>query len=108
MSKTRTGITAKQLERELGLTYKTDLRMCNLVRSALEQQREKLSGTVELDETYMGQSARYARGKRKRGRGTMKAPVFGAIERGGAVIARVVPDAKRNTVMPIVRESVAR
>ena len=81
--------------------------MMNAVRSCLEEEH-KLSGTVELDETYMGNSARYARGKRKRGRGTMKAPIFGAVERGGAVVAKVVPDTKRDTVMPIVRESVER
>ncbi len=105
MSKTRTGITAKQLERELGLTYKTVLRMCNLVRSALDEERD-LSGQVEIDETYAGNSRRYMRGKRKRGRGTEKSPVFGMVERGGAVIAKVVPNCQRATVMPIIKAHV--
>ena len=61
-AKTRTGITSKQIERELGVSYKTALRMCNAVRSCLEEDHD-LSGQVELDETYMGNSRRYFGGK---------------------------------------------
>lgn len=39
-AKTRTGISAKQIERELGITYKTALRMCNAVRSCLEEEHD--------------------------------------------------------------------
>ena len=106
-SKTRTGITAKQIERELGVSYKTALRMCNKVRACMEVTPEQMTNTVECDETYMGNSRRYFGRKRKRGRGADKRPVFGIVERGGKVVARVVPNCKRDTVLPIIKEHVA-
>lgn len=45
-----------------------------------------LSGVVEMDETYVGGKPRY-KGQSKRGRGTSKMPVIGAVERGGNVVA---------------------
>ncbi len=55
ISQTRCGISAKHLERELGVTYKTAWRMFNLIRNQLmEQDNEPLSGEVEADETYVG------------------------------------------------------
>lgn len=104
---TRTGITSKQIERELGVSYPTALRMCNLVREAMaEGTIEKLTGEVEVDETYMGNSRRYYGRKRKRGRGTDKPPVFGMVERGGRIVAMTVPNCKRKTVFPIIKEHV--
>jgi transposase len=63
MASTRCGISAKQLERELGVTYKTAWRMFKQIRTLLSDD-EPLNGEVEVDETYIG-------GKRKgtRGRG---------------------------------------
>jgi transposase-like protein len=59
MTSTRCGISAKQLERELGVTYKTAWRMFHLIRHELMDQGDiELSGSVEADETYVG-------GKRK-------------------------------------------
>src|SRR6266567_3717531 len=55
MASTRCGVSAKQLERELGVTYKTAWRMFNLIRNELMQQDdEQLSGEVEADETFVG------------------------------------------------------
>ena len=55
MTSTRCGISAKQLERELGVTYKTAWRMAHLIRNELmTQDDEPLSGAVEADETYIG------------------------------------------------------
>src|SRR5207245_11600643 len=52
MAQTRCGISAKQLERDLGVTYKTAWRMFRQIRSMLTQADEQLSGKVEMDETY--------------------------------------------------------
>src|SRR6266481_6233829 len=49
MSSTRCGISAKQLERELGVTYKTAWRMFKQIRSLLEEDIRDLAGTVETD-----------------------------------------------------------
>ena len=94
MGSTRCGVSAKQLERELGVTYKTAWRMFNLIRNELMEQNgdEPLSGEVELDETFIGGKPRLAEKQRivrehhPRYRDmTRKAVVFGAVERGGRV-----------------------
>src|SRR3954463_13083351 len=60
MTSTRCGISAKQLERELGVTYKTAWRMANLIRNQLmADDGEVLDGPVEIDETYVGGKKRY-------------------------------------------------
>ncbi|MBI2766840.1 MAG: transposase [Chloroflexi bacterium] len=51
MSQTRGGISAKQLERELGVTYKTAWRMFKQIRALLEEDSGPLQGEVEVDET---------------------------------------------------------
>jgi transposase-like protein len=87
MTSTRCGISAKQLERELGVTYKTAWRMFNKIRNVLmEQDSEPLSGEVELDETFIGGKPRQSdRDRRERLGWTpqtdyweRKAVVFGA------------------------------
>src|SRR5947199_6231226 len=79
MSQTRCGISAKQLQRELGVTYKTAWRMFNQIRKLLTDESDPpLRGTVEADEAYIG-------GRRKQGtkprdgskpKPSRKAPVF--------------------------------
>ncbi len=70
-------------------------------------------GTVEVDETYVGgqwknrRKGQRARGT-KRGRGTSKTPVFGILCRDGQVWARVVPDVKARTRLPLIRRRVRR
>ena len=102
MTSTRCGISAKQLERELGVTYKTAWRMAFLIRHELMvQEPDKFSGTVEADETYIGGRRRGT----KRGRpgvGSHKTAVFGMAERKGRVMAVTVPNVKKTTLMPHV------
>ena len=55
MGSTRCGISAKQIQRETGVTYKTAWRMFKQIRSLLSEPDMQLEGsTVEMDETYMG------------------------------------------------------
>lgn len=97
MASTRSGISAKHLQRELGVTYKTAWRMFKQIRSMLTEDT-KLSGTVEADETYIG-----GRRTGKRGRGAEnKSIVAGAVERKGRVVARKVPDVTARTLVPFV------
>lgn len=113
MASTRTGISAKQLERELGVTYKTAWRMFKQVRTLLDDNDgQPVAGTLEVDETFVGGKAKNmhasVRAKRIKGRGhTGKTAVMGIVNRdSGAVIARVVPNVKPGTLLPIIREKV--
>ena len=96
----------------LGLNRKTVDDYYNLFRSLIyEQQRRefaRLSGIVELDESYFG--ARRIRGrhlKLKRGRGTRKQPVFGIYQRGGRVYTEIVPNCSGATLQTIIERIVS-
>ena len=108
VSQTRCGISAKQLERELGVTYKTAWRMLNLIRNQLMgDDGEILSGEVEADETYVGGTRRGQ--QRHPGRpkaDESKTAVFGMAQRGGKVIATITPDTRLRTLEPQIRRHV--
>ena len=110
MSQTRCGISAKQLEREIGVTYKTAWRMFHLIRNELmSQDDDPMSGQVEMDETYIGGKPRVGQVKTPQDRGRWvdcKAKVFGMVERGGQVAAHVIPATNAKTIMPYVTERV--
>ncbi len=104
ISSTRCGISAKQLERELGVTYKTAWRMFNQIRKLMADDTGMLGGEVEMDETYIGGKEKGVMGRP--GRNSKKVPVFGIVERGGKVAALVTKDVARATVMPIIESKV--
>lgn len=98
MSSTRCGISAKQLEREIGVTYKTAHRMFKQIRTLLSDEGDGPLGgdgqEVEVDETFYGGKPRAAEKRHKRGhlRRQYRPNVLGAVERGGRLRARIVPD----------------
>lgn len=97
---TRHGVPAKELQRQLSVNYKTAWRMGHEIRKylAVVDGDRPLSGHVEVDETYVG-----GRRPGKTGRGAKgKVAVLGMVERGGDVIARVVPDASGTSLVPPV------
>jgi transposase len=101
MASTRCGISAKQLERELGVTYKTAWRMFNKIRSLLDQDSDGMfAGTVEMDGAFIGGRGYWRHGKSKKGApgadDPYKTHVFGMAQRGangehGKVHAKVEP-----------------
>jgi len=102
MVESKKGISAKQLERSLGVTYKTAWRMAMQIRKAMRPGygfEDKLAGIVEADDTYIG-------GKRsggKRGRGAPgKEIAVGMLERGGNVVAKVVQNLSAETLRPLL------
>jgi transposase len=114
MTSTRCGISAKQLERELGVTYKTAWRMAYLIRNKLMvQDVEPLQGgePVEMDETYVGgrRKPRFS-GEARVGRpgpdDKEKTPVFGMVQRRGNVVALATTNVKSATLLPMVQERV--
>ena len=74
---------------------------------------EIFSGTIEVDETYIGgqwknKRTNQKKTKAKRGRGTSKMPVFGILCRGGKVWAQVVPNVEAETLLPLINKQVKR
>ena len=103
MASTRCGISAKQIERETGVTYKTAWRMFKQVRTLLGETNPIFTGEVEVDETYIG-GVRHG----KRGRGAEgKVAVIGIVQRQGRVMATAVPDVKRSTIVPFVTKNIS-
>ncbi len=119
LSQTRCGISAKQLQREIGVTYKTAWRMFNLIRRYLmdEDDETPLSGQVEVDETSWGGKIRAsdrsraetstARRQEALQRVHARPTIFAMVERGGRVRARVVSDRKMDTIAPILFDNVS-
>ncbi len=102
MTSTRCGVSAKQLERELGVTYKTAWRMFTLIRNKImAPDDDPLSGDVEIDETsvdgkprkgYLKPGTAYQRrSQAQKLAERSRATVFAAVERGGRVKATVLP-----------------
>lgn len=105
------GISALQLSRDLEVNKNTAWRIAMQIRKAMVQrdQRDLLTGVVEMDETWIGGKPRKGDGKEsKRGRGTKKPPVIGVVERGGNVRAKAVgkDKMKGRHLRAFVRENV--
>src|SRR6266705_2455074 len=108
MGSTRCGISAKQIQRETGVTYKTAWRMFRQIRSLLSEDGLQLEGsTIEMDEMYHGGKRRGGQGRPSYG--SHKVAVVGMVERNregriGRVVARVAPDATKKTLHGLAKE----
>ncbi|WP_323042387.1 IS1595 family transposase [Gemmobacter sp.] len=107
-------LTASQAALFLGLSRTTVNRYYHLFRTAIATHQQTLArealctGTVEIDESYFGPTRpRGVTGKLKRGRGTLKQPVFGVFERGGRVFTEIVPDTNKKTLQALIRGRIA-
>jgi transposase-like protein len=101
---TRHGISGKELQRQLGVTYKTAWRMGMKIRELIDSGADfdMLQGHVEMDEAYVG-----GRRPGTRGRGAAgKTIVMGMKERGGDMRAVVIPNVKKQTLRGVVLENV--
>jgi transposase-like protein len=105
MGSTRCGVSAKQIQRETGVTYKTAWRMFKQIRTLMSEDLRLEGPTVEVDETYFGGHRKKGRGRPLRG-DKVKTPIVGLVERKGRVIARATKDATSATLIPLVREYV--
>jgi transposase len=109
MASTRCGISAKQIQRETGVTYKTAWRMFKQIRSLLSETDMQLEGSaVEMDETYYGGTSKGHRGRPMRG-DKQKSPVVGIMERSskrrvGRVRAIATADVTADTLLGIAHE----
>jgi transposase len=101
---TRSGHSAKELQRITGVTYKTAWRMFKQIRTLFGEDTIPFNGEVEVDESYFGGARRGKRGRGAEG----KTAVIGIVQRHGKVTASVVSNVKSSTVMPLIRKNIAR
>ncbi len=112
ITSTRCGISAKQLGRELGVTYKTAWRIFNRIRYSLGDDTSRLSGQVEIDESYFGGKEQNKHLNKRTGSpaAMAKTPVLGMVQRRGnkspRVIASVLPLPWKGYIHPPIRERV--
>jgi transposase-like protein len=98
------GISALQLKRETEISYKSALFILRRIRHGMGEDGPKLSGTVEVDEVYIGGKPR-KRFATKRGRGTSRIPVLGMVERGGDVRFRMMDRLTQDRLREVLAEN---
>jgi len=96
----RTAAALVSVNRHTATLYFRKLR--EVIAAKLEDEAPFSRGEVEVDESYFGG---YRKGKHGRG-AAGKVPVFGLLKRGGKVYTAMIPDTKRATLMPIIREKI--
>lgn len=101
----RHGVSGKELQRQLGVTYKTAYRIGQQIRTLMENADVGglLTGHVEMDEAYVG--GRRSGGKRGRA-APGKTIVMGMAERGGRMAAKVIPNVRMETLRDVVLKNV--
>ena len=107
---TRHGVPAKELQRQLGVSYPTAFRMAHKIRDYMGtlDGEPPLTGHVEVDETYIGGKKR-GKAQGFTGRGAKgKTIVFGILERDGELYTKVVPNASRKSLIPEITRQVPK
>jgi transposase-like protein len=107
MMESKKSMSANQLKRTLGVSYKTAWYLCHRIRKAMEEATEnepKLTGTVEVDETYVG--GRYD--KRRKRQPWEKQAVMGMIARHGKLEVKAIPTNGRKILVPIIEDRIDR
>ncbi|HEV2329844.1 MAG TPA: IS1595 family transposase [Verrucomicrobiae bacterium] len=105
-STSKKGVSALEIQRQCQISYKSALFLMHRIRHAMTPDLAKfpkMSGTVEVDETYIGGKKKYV------GRGSLtgKTPVVSLLERGGRVHSKVMPCVNGNNLKAFVRKNVA-
>jgi len=97
MCNAKKGLSSKQMERDLGVNYRTAWYLCHRIRKAMEE--------GEVDETYV--RGRYDKRRRKR-QPREKQPVMGRIERGGRVEAFPIPTASKTVLVGKIQDRISQ
>jgi transposase-like protein len=111
MGSTKCGISAKQIQRETGVTYKTAWRMFKQIRTLMSEELSQEGEAVEVDEAYHGGTRKGGKSGRPGVGDKKQIPIVGLAERGtavkaGRIVARVAADTKQATLHGLVREYV--
>jgi len=110
MASTRCGVSAKQIERQTGVTYKTAWRMFKQIRMLLQDNSGPMGGAVEMDETYIGGKRRVGSSRNGSGRpgpsDKKKMAVVGIVQRGGRAKAMTVEAVTGANLMALATEHI--
>ena len=118
MLSAKRGIAAKQIKRDVRLTYKTAWYACMRVRCGMiDFSNMELENIVEMDEAYIGGKPRHrykpqpnepnlSKITEKRGRGTKKTPIVGIVERKGEVVIKVIEKLTSRNLLTMLKENV--
>ena len=104
MGSTRCDVSAKQIQRETGVTYKTAWRMFKQIRSLMSEEVALEGSLAEMDETYVGGKRRRSRRGRPPAEDSKQTCVVGMVERQRRVVAIAANDATRKTLHGIAKE----
>ncbi|MFZ3352800.1 MAG: IS1595 family transposase [Xanthobacteraceae bacterium] len=101
---TRHGVSGKELQRTLGVTYKTAWRMGQQIRVLMAKADtfKEMQGHAEIDEAFIGGYRPHG----KPGKGENKTIVLGIVERGGRTVAKSVPNLRMESVRPFIYENI--
>lgn len=106
-SNAKSGISAKEMERQLGVTYKTAWRILHLIRKSLKQNATPLNGQVEVDEAHFGgkgdggtYNENASEVMKKKGK------VIAGVERKGQIVAKHVDDLSAETIGEFLDEHI--
>ena len=105
MGSTRCGISAKQIQRETGVTYKTAWRMFRQIRTLLSEDLQLEGPTVEMDETYFGGKRTGRRGRPPAHDGK-KIGITGIAQRRGKVVAKAMPVVDTDSLMGMAKQHI--
>jgi transposase-like protein len=102
-SVSKNGVSAKELERHLGVTYKTAWRMAREIRKLMDDSDFTMSGTVEADEAYYGKATKRGGKQYNNKWHSNKSAIMGIVERNGKAKAIVTSHATFSTAFGIMR-----
>jgi transposase-like protein len=118
MLNSKSGISAKELQRNYGLTYKTAYYAAMRVRIGMLMPNTQLHGILEMDEAYFGGKTRKGNTKEneptlstivvKRGRGTKKISVAGIVARQGEIKTKVVEKLTKRNLLSFMKRTVKK
>ena len=119
MNNAKMGISAAEISRNVGVKYHTAWYACHRIRCAMIDKEIRLEGVIEFDEAYFGgkkrktsksktpdNQANLAQVAEKRGRGTSRVPVVGAVEKKGKVYVKIIEKLTGKNLLAMLKERV--
>ncbi len=115
MMNAKMGISASEISRNVGIKYNTAWYVCHRVRCAMIDNEIRLEGVIEFDEAYIGgktkkkvpdNKANLAVVENKRGRGTNKTPIVGAVEKKGQVYVKIIEKLTGRNLLAMLKKIV--